>query len=113
MCTRNSSRNMEMVDVIEEGIDGPRTQMVVWRGGQLSPGEMLSLTSNSRSRSSSRPAPFSIRYRTRSSHPDPSRHGVHWPQDSRAKNLVILHPARTAQVVESMTTIEPEPSTQP
>src|SRR5207237_2914283 len=82
MWTRNSSRNMRTADVIEEGMDGPSTQIVVCRGGQDKPGAMLSHTSNSRSRSSSRPAPSSMRYMTLSSQPAPSRHGVHWPQDS-------------------------------
>ena len=54
-----------------------------------------------------------MRCRTRSSQPEPSRQGVHWPQDSRAKNLVIRQAARTMQVVVSMTTIEPEPSIEP
>src|SRR5580693_8310714 len=100
---------MRMPDAMDEGIDGPRTQMVVCCGGQATPGEMLSQRSMRRSRSSSRPSPFSIRYMMRSSQPDPSRHGVHCPHDSRAKNLVIRHAARTMQVAESITTIEPEP----
>ena len=67
------------------GIDGPSTQMVVWAGGQVTPGEMLSHTSMSRSRSDSRPWPSSIRSRIFSSQPLPSRQGVHWPHDSRWK----------------------------
>src|ERR1035438_768815 len=110
MWTRNSSRNMVMAEAIEEGMEGPSTQMVVCCGGQATPGEMLSQRSIRRSRSSSRPAPFSIRYMMRSSHPDPSRQGVHCPHDSREKNLVIRHAARTTQVEESMITTEPEPS---
>src|SRR5581483_4635310 len=113
MWTRNSSRNMRTADVIDEGIDGPRTQIVVCRGGQDKPGAMLSHTSNRRSRSSSRPAPLSMRYMTLSSQPDPSRHGVHWPHDSWWKKRVIRHAARTAHVVSSMTTIDPEPSMNP
>jgi len=77
------------------------------------PGEMLSQRSMRRSRSSSRPAPFSIRYMMRSSHPDPSRQGVHCPHDSREKNFVMRHAARTTQVDESMITTEPEPSMEP
>ena len=40
---------------IGETADGPRGQIVVIRGGQASPGEMLSQTSRSRSRSEGRP----------------------------------------------------------
>ena len=54
-----------------------------------------------------------MRYMIRSSQPEPSRHGVHWPHDSREKNLVIRQAARTTQVAESMTTTEPEPSMEP
>ena len=102
-----------MPEAMDDGIEGPSTQMVVCCGGQATPGEMLSHTSMSRSRSSSRPAPFSIRYMIRSNQPEPSRHGVHWPQDSREKNLVMRQAARTTQVAESMTTIAPEPSIEP
>ena len=48
-----------------------------------------------------------------SSQPEPSRHGVHWPHDSREKNLVMRQAARTVQVWSSMTTTEPEPSMEP
>src|SRR5205823_186844 len=113
MWTRNSSRNMRTAEVIDEGMDGPSTQIVVCLGGQDKPGAMLSHTSNSRSRSSSRPAPSSMRYMTLSSQPAPSRHGVHWPHDSWWKKRVMRQAARTAQVVSSMTTIDPEPSMDP
>src|ERR1035441_4476325 len=102
-----------MPAAIDGGIEGPSTQIVVCCGGQLTPGLMLSQTSIKRSRSCSRPPPCSIRYMIRSSQPEPSRHGVHCPHDSRKKNLVIRHAARTAQVVESMTTTDPEPSIEP
>ncbi len=104
---------MATAEMIEEGMDGPSTQIVVCCGGHCSPGEMLSLTSRSRSRSSSRPPPCSMRYSTRSSQPDPSRQGVHWPHDSLEKNLVIRQAARTMQVDESMTVMAPEPSIEP
>jgi hypothetical protein len=54
---RYSSRNMRIPAATEGGIDGPSTQMVVWAGGQATPGEMLSHTSMRRSRSDSRPWP--------------------------------------------------------
>src|SRR5580704_4692163 len=100
---------MRMPEAMDEGMDGPSTQMVVCWGGHATPGEMLSQRSIRRSRSSSRPAPFSIRYMIRSNQPDPSRHGVHCPQDSREKNLVMRQAARTMQVEESITTTDPEP----
>src|SRR3984957_18910045 len=104
---------MSIAECTDDGIEGPSTQMVVCCGGQLRPGEMLSHRSSSMSRSSTRPPPCSRRYIARSIQPDPSRHGVHCPQDSREKNLVIRQAARTTQVVESMTTTEPEPSIEP
>ena len=70
---------------------------------------MLSQTSISRSRSLSLPSPSSMRRRIFSSQPEPSRHGVHWPQDSRWKKRVILHAARTTQVVSSITTTDAGP----
>ena len=60
-----------------------------------------------------RPPPCSRRYIARSIQPEPSRHGVHCPQDSREKNFVMRHAARTTQLVSSKTTIEPEPSIEP
>ena len=71
-------------------------------GGQVTPGEMLSHTSMSRSRSDSRPWPSSMRSRIFSSQPLPSRQGVHWPHDSRWKNRTMRQAARTVQVVWSM-----------
>ena len=87
--------------------------MVVWAGGQVTPGEMLSHTSMSRSRSASRPWPFSMRSRIFSSQPPPSRQGVHWPHDSRWKKRTMRQAARTMQVVWSMGMTEPEPAMEP
>ena len=102
-----------MAEVIEEGMDGPSTQIVVFCGGQPRPGAMLSHTSSSSSRSDSRPWPSSMRRMILSSQPPPSRQGVHWPHDSRWKNRVMRQAARTMQVVSSMTMTEPEPSMEP
>ena len=44
-----------MVDMMGDTADGPSGQIVVMRGGQASPGLMLSQTSRSRSRSDGRP----------------------------------------------------------
>ena len=96
-----------------ETADGPSGQMVVWRGGQLMPGLMLSHTSMSRSRSWGRPWPARMRLRIFSSQEVPSRHGVHFPHDSRAKNRTTLWQALTTSVVSSMTTMAPEPSMEP
>src|SRR3954463_15522766 len=104
---------MRMAETTEEGMDGPRTQIVVCRGGQDKPGAMLSHTSRRRSRSSSLPAPCSMRYMILSTQPAPSRHGVHCPQDSWWKKRVMRQAARTAHVVSSITTIDPEPSIDP
>src|SRR5687767_911629 len=102
MWTRNSSRNIPSAETMGGGIDGPSGQIVVMAGGHLdghcTPGEMLSHTSISRSRSSGRPAPFSMRYMIFSSQLLPSRHGVHWPHDSREKNFTSRHDARTMHV---------------
>ncbi len=49
----------------------------------------------------------------RSSQFVPSRHGVHLPHDSRAKNRTTRRQAFTASVVSSMTTMAPEPSIEP
>src|ERR1017187_6610771 len=113
MWTRNSSRKIEIPAAIDGGIEGQSQPIVVFSGGQLTPGLSLSQTSINRLSSCSRPPPCSIRYMIRSNQPDPSRHGVHWPHDSRKKNLVMRQDARTAQVVSSMTTTEPEPSIEP
>ena len=87
--------------------------MVVCRGGQAMPGLMLSLISNNKSMSSARPCPSSMRFNTRSNHVVPSRHGVHLPHDSRAKNRTILQHAATMSVDWSITTMAPEPSIDP
>ena len=100
-------------EAIELGIDGPKGQIVVCAGGHLTPGEMLSHTSMSRSRSASRPWPSSIRRMIFSSQPDPSRQGVHCPQDSRWKKRVIRHPTRTGHVVSSIAVMAPEPAMEP
>ena len=78
-------------------------------GGQVTPGEMLSQTSMSRSRSASRPCPLSMRSRIFSSQPLPSRQGVHWPHDSRWKKRTMRQAARTMQVVWSMGDDRPGP----
>ena len=80
----NSSRKRPTAEAIGAVADGPRGQIVVCFGGQTSPGEMLSQTSISNSRSLGRPLPSRMRPRMRSSQVVPSRHGVHLPQDSRA-----------------------------
>src|SRR4051812_26364876 len=108
MWTRNSSRNMPSADMIGGGIDGPSGQIVVMFGGHCfegncTPGLMLSHTSASRSRSSMRPSPSSIRFMILSSQDEPSRQGVHWPHDSREKKRTSLHDARTMHVDSSMT----------
>ena len=54
-----------------------------------------------------------MRARIFSSQPEPSRQGVHWPQDSLWKNRVSRQAARTMHVVSSMATIEPDPSMVP
>src|SRR5487761_1970969 len=113
MWATKSSRNILIAECTDDGIDGPSTQIVVCWGGQVSPGAMLSQRSSSRSMSSMRPPPCSMRYIARSIQPEPSRHGVHCPHDSREKNLVMRHAARTTQLVSSMTTIDPEPSIEP
>ena len=93
--------------------DGPSGQIVVCLGGQVIAGLMLSQMSSSLSTSAGRPWPSSMRRRIFSSHDVPSRHGVHLPHDSRAKNRTIRHAALTASVVSSMTTMAPEPSIDP
>ena len=77
------------------------------------PGEMLSATSSSSSRSLGRPWPSRMRWRIFSSHEVPSRQGVHLPQDSRAKKRTTRRQALTASVVSSITTMAPEPSIEP
>ena len=47
---------------------------------------------------------------TFSSQPVPSRHGVHWPHDSCAKNFMIRHVAFGISVWSSITTMPPEPA---
>ena len=54
-----------------------------------------------------------MRVRIRSSHVVPSRHGVHLPQLSRAKNRTMRQQAFTMSVVSSMITMAPEPSMDP
>ena len=92
---------------------GPSGQIVVWLNGALSPGEMLSPTSSSVSRSSGRPRPCDIRYKIFSIHPVPSRHGVHFPHDSCAKNFASRQATSTGSTVSSYTMIAPEPSITP
>jgi hypothetical protein len=54
-----------------------------------------------------------MRRRIRSSQVAPSRHGVHLPHDSRAKNRTMRHAALTTSVVSSITTMAPDPSIDP
>ena len=63
--------------------------------------------------SSGRPSPSRMRCRIFSSQLVPSRHGVHLPHDSRAKNRTSRRQAATASVVSSITTMAPEPSIEP
>ena len=51
--------------------------------------------------------------RTLSSQGVPSRHGVHWPHDSWAKNFARFCAASTMQVSSSITMIAAEPSIEP
>src|SRR5688500_18408819 len=117
MWTRNSSRNIPRAETIGGGIDGPSGQIVVMFGGHFdghcTPGLMLSHTSISTSRSARRPSPDSMRCMILSSHDEPSRHGVHWPHDSREKKRTRRHDARTMHVFVSMAMIEPEPIIEP
>ena len=78
--------------------DGPTKQIVVilYGNGTASmpsfslaacgkaPGQIVSPTANSWSRSAVVPWPSQIRWRMRISHVPPSRHGVHLPHDSWA-----------------------------
>src|SRR5262249_8223162 len=93
--------------------DGPSGQIVVWLKGALSPGQMVSPTSRSMSRSTARPSPFHMRYRTFSIQPVPSRHGVHLPHDSWAKNLARRQATLMGSVSWSKTITAPEPSITP
>ena len=101
------------VAAMGEVADWPSGQMVVWVGGQFMPTEMLSHTSRRRLRSSGRPWPSRMRWRIFSSQLVPSRHGVHLPQDSRAKNRTRRRQAFTMSVSSSNTTMAPEPSMVP
>ena len=65
---------------------------------------------SSRSRSSRRPSPASMRRRILWSQGVPSRQGVHWPHDSCAKNFARFAAASTMQVSSFMTMIAAEPS---
>ena len=89
---------------------GPSAQIVVCENGALRPGTMLLPNESSRSRSSGRPCPCNIRYRTFSIQPEPSRHGVHLPHDSCAKNFASRQLTSSGSVSSSNTVIEPEPS---
>ena len=51
-----------------------------------------------------------MRYRIFSIQPEPSRHGVHLPHDSWAKNFASRHATSSGSVVSSNTMIAPEPS---
>ena len=54
-----------------------------------------------------------MRYSTFSIQPVPSRHGVHFPHDSCAKNFASRHATRIGSVVSSNTITAPEPSITP
>ena len=82
--------------------DGPSGQIVVWvNGAFVTPGEIELPTLKSRSRSPGRPWPCEIRYSTFSIQPAPSRHGVHLPQLSWAKNFASRHATSAGSVVSS------------
>jgi hypothetical protein len=93
--------------------EGPSGQIVVWRGGHVMSGLMLSHTSRSMSTSLARPWPPRIRSRIVASQPVPSRQGVHLPHDSWAKKRTTRWQARTMSVVSSITMMAPEPSIDP
>ena len=85
------------------------------RGGQRDgPGEMLSQTSRAGRGRSGRPWPSRMRCRIFSSQVVPSRHGVHLPHDSRAKNRTTrrqaLHRRRWSRPSRRW---RPEPSIEP
>ena len=94
----NSSRNSVSAEWIGAYADGPTKQIVVilYGNGTASrpsrslaacgkaPGQIVSPTAYSRSRSSGAPWPSQMRVRMRSSHVPPSRHGTHLPHDSWA-----------------------------
>ncbi len=63
--------------------------------------------------SSSSPRPFSILVRISLTKGSPSRHGVHQPQDSRAKKVIRFRVASTRQWLSSKTITPPEPSREP
>ena len=57
--------------------------------------------------------PATMRSSTRCIQPVPSRHGVHWPQDSLWKNWLMRQANLTQQTLSSSTTIAPEPRPEP
>ena len=54
-----------------------------------------------------------MRYSTFSIQPVPSRHGVHFPHDSCAKNLASRHATSSGSTESSNTITAPEPSVTP
>src|SRR2546428_13377928 len=100
-----SSRNFFTDEITGPMAASPRAQ------SDLPP--MLSDISSSRSASSRRPSPLSMRSRIDSSQLVPSRHGVHWPHDSCAKNFASRHTASTMQTESSSTMMPADPSMDP
>ena len=76
MRASNSARNLVRKPSIGQAAASPSAQMV------LPPMPLAMLARSSTSPAS--PSPRASRLQTRDSQPEPSRHGVHWPQDSWA-----------------------------
>src|SRR5579859_6845472 len=74
---------------------------------------MLSQISSRRGKSSSRPCPLSMRRTVFASQGVPSRHGMHLPQDSCAKNSLRLSCARIMQTSSGMMMKLAEPKDEP
>ena len=103
-----------MAEAIDDGIDEPRTQIVVCCGWPRHAGRQV--VADVHEQVDVRLAPVAVLDAPQDLLEPagcPSRHGVHCPHDSRQKNRVIRHAARTTQVVSSITTIEPDPSMDP
>src|SRR5437899_12808143 len=97
-----SSRNLFTEDMTGPIAASPRAQ------SDLPP--MLSDMSSSRSASSRLPSPRSRRSRIDSIQLHPSRHGVHCPHDSWAKNFASRQTAATVQPEYSTTVMPAQPS---
>ena len=70
----------KFVEKLREGYDLVQGCRLPWGGGTVLPGAMPPARLESRSMSSMRPLPFSMRARIWCSHCVPSRHWLHWPQ---------------------------------